>query len=224
MKNKPLIIAISILGLALLFESVYIIDTKLKYKHKRRYSRHPETLMPMSFPPPPKSVANTQKAFMPSGIERRVMFDQRDPLKEIQMMQRNMDSMFINIAQDMSKTGQELSKKIPMFDVNMDVIELPDRLVVRADLPGMEKKDINIEASGNLLTISGERRSDEDTTTGQGYRHSERSFGTFTKTIALPQEIKREDVRAEYKDGVLVVSIPKSKTVKKDAKNKVEIM
>src|SRR5690606_42015986 len=81
-------------------------------------------------------------------------------------------------------------------------------LVLKADLPGLDRDDIQIEVSDNVLTISGERR-DESEEKREGYHRVERSFGRFQRSVELPEGIAAEDVRAKFDRGVLEVRIPK---------------
>ena len=96
-----------------------------------------------------------------------------------------------------------------------------DKLVLRADLPGMRKEDVNVEIEDGILTISGERSS-EDVDDRDGYYHSERSYGQFQRSLALPEGITSENCDATFKDGVLEVTLPVPKQAEKSAK-KVQI-
>jgi HSP20 family protein len=89
----------------------------------------------------------------------------------------------------------------------MDVSEREGKLVVHADLPGIDKNDIKVEVQDGALTIRGERRREHEEERG-GYRRSERTHGSFCRTIELPPGVKPEQVKAQFRDGVLEVSIP----------------
>lgn len=82
-----------------------------------------------------------------------------------------------------------------------------DKLVIRADLPGLNKDDIKIEVEENLLTISGERSEEHEETQDDFYR-SERSYGQFYRSIPLPEGVKGDEAEASFKDGVLEVTLP----------------
>ena len=90
----------------------------------------------------------------------------------------------------------------------MDVAEDEEYFVVRADLPGLEEPDVNVELEDNVLTISGERKSDTEERT-DGYRRIERAYGTFSRSLTLPEGIDPEAIRASFNKGVLEVRIPK---------------
>ncbi len=100
---------------------------------------------------------------------------------------------------------EESVELLPAFDIS----ETDDNVVVRADLPGVEVKDLDIGITGNLLTIRGERK-EEHTEEGEYFFSTERKFGSFNRSITLPADVKEEGIEATFKDGVLTVSIPKA--------------
>jgi HSP20 family protein len=89
-----------------------------------------------------------------------------------------------------------------------DLIESETHYIVRADLPGLSEDDINVELDGNLLSISGERSSEDEQRTG-GYLRVERSSGSFRRSVRLPQGIDGNAIEASFDRGVLEVSVPK---------------
>ncbi len=90
----------------------------------------------------------------------------------------------------------------------MDLVETDDHFILRADLPGLDERDVNIEVEDNVLTISGERK-EEHQDDQQGFYRVERSFGQFSRTLTLPKGIDPESISAHFQDGVLEVRIPK---------------
>jgi len=90
----------------------------------------------------------------------------------------------------------------------VDIIEEEGMFRVKAELPGIEKKDIHVDVKDNVLTLKGER-SQEKTDEGEQYYRRERSFGSFTRAFALPENVDPEAIKADYKDGVLSIAIPK---------------
>ncbi|HOG23149.1 MAG: Spore protein SP21 [Candidatus Omnitrophica bacterium ADurb.Bin292] len=104
-------------------------------------------------------------------------------------------------------------ENISSFAPSLDLREKDDRFVVRADVPGIDKKDIDISVIGNTLMIKGERKS-EERQDEKGYYYTERVFGTFHRSVELPVEVDSEKVTASYKDGVLEVTVPKSERAK----------
>ena len=100
-----------------------------------------------------------------------------------------------------------------MWAPAVDVREDEHNFYVTADLPGMKKEEIEIELENNLLTVKGERRFErkED---GESFHFVERSYGSFYRSFTLPKNVKGDAISAEYKDGVLNVTIPKADEVK----------
>jgi HSP20 family protein len=90
----------------------------------------------------------------------------------------------------------------------MDLVEGEDRYVLKADLPGLTEDDVKIEFEDGTLTVSGERKSEHETKK-DGYVRAERVFGSFSRSLTLPQGIDPEAVTASFDRGVLEVSIPK---------------
>ena len=96
---------------------------------------------------------------------------------------------------------------------SVDVSETDDTFEVRAELPGVSKDDLHVSVKDNLLTLSGEKRQDNAADT-QNYRRVERRYGSFQRRFTLPAEVNTEDIKAEYTDGVLTLSIPKPEAAK----------
>lgn len=91
----------------------------------------------------------------------------------------------------------------------VDMIDKKDEIVLRADLPGLEQKDIQVNVENGMLTIRGNRQ-DERETKEEDYYCCERWSGSFTRTIALPTGIDPDKIRATFKNGVLEVHVPKA--------------
>jgi HSP20 family protein len=90
----------------------------------------------------------------------------------------------------------------------MDLVETADHFVLRADLPGMSEEDVTIEVEDRALTVSGERKA-EHTESKDGYHRIERAFGSFSRSLTLPEGVNPESVSANFDRGVLEVQIPK---------------
>lgn len=90
----------------------------------------------------------------------------------------------------------------------IDVFDTKDAVVLKAELAGMDPDDIQIEVEDNVLTVKGERRFEEAVDEERYYR-VERRFGSFQRSLALPQGVRGEDISASYEDGILTISVPK---------------
>lgn len=94
-----------------------------------------------------------------------------------------------------------------------DVLESKDAYLIRAELPGMKKEDINVEVKDGALSISGERKA-EQPAEGVEYRHVERLAAKFRRSFSLPETVKHDGIEAAYKDGVLEIRVPKAEEAK----------
>ena len=92
---------------------------------------------------------------------------------------------------------------------SIEVRESERELTVKAELPGIDPDDLDISVSGDVLTISGQKR-EENEERREGYYHSERRFGSFRRNIPLPVAVNQDDISAEYERGVLRINLPKS--------------
>ncbi len=90
----------------------------------------------------------------------------------------------------------------------MDLVETEDALILKADLPGLERDDVSIEVKDNVLTVSGQRDSEHSEKT-DGYYRVERASGSFSRSLALPDGVDADLVKASFDKGVLEVTIPK---------------
>ena len=92
----------------------------------------------------------------------------------------------------------------------VDMIDEDDRIVVRADLPGLDEKDIEVTVHDGMLTVRGERKAEKEEKK-EGYYYNERSYGMFSRTLPLPAAVEADKVKATFKKGVLEVHLPKAK-------------
>jgi HSP20 family protein len=102
-----------------------------------------------------------------------------------------------------------LGETFEMTAPRVDLIDREDELLVRAEVPGVEKKDLEVDLSGQMLTIRGERRREEKKGEGEYFR-SEIARGSFSRTLRLPEEVDFEKARAEFADGMLEIHLPKT--------------
>ena len=101
------------------------------------------------------------------------------------------------------------------WNPSVDIFENDNEVVVKAELPGMNAKDIEVRLENNVLMLKGERRFEKETKE-ENYHRVEREYGTFSRAFALPAVVNGDKVTAEYKDGILKIVVPK----KEDAKPK----
>ncbi len=105
---------------------------------------------------------------------------------------------------------------------SVDIFETENDLVLKADLPGIEQKDVDIQIENGTLSLRGERKFQNEKKDG-GFHRVERGYGSFARYFALPDSVDPEKVKAEYKNGVLTVTLPK-KEVAKPRQIKVDIV
>ena len=95
----------------------------------------------------------------------------------------------------------------------VDILEKDGNLILRAELPGMSERDIDLKLDGNVLTLKGERKREEEQEK-HNYHRTERFHGTFSRSFTLPDSVDRDQIKADYKSGVLTVTIPQKPEVK----------
>ena len=91
---------------------------------------------------------------------------------------------------------------------SVDVYETENELVIKADLPAVDEKDLDVRVENNMLSIRGERKF-EQTVKEESYLRMERSYGTFSRSFSLPNTVDTQAIKAQYTDGVLTVTLPK---------------
>src|SRR5205085_11602582 len=129
------------------------------------------------------------------------------PFRMLEQFATEVDSLFddFGIGRGWSRTPLRAGTQAWAPDVEMH--QQNNELIVRADLPGMKKEDVSIDVTDSEITISGERRQQEESERGGVYR-SERSYGSFCRTIPLPEGTMTDQAKATFKDGVLEIKMP----------------
>jgi len=97
---------------------------------------------------------------------------------------------------------------------SLDVSETKNNIVVKAEAPGIDPKDIDISLTGDVLTIKGEKRQEKEEK-DENYHRVERSYGVFARSVRLPLEVQSDKIEASYKNGILKITLPKSEEAKK---------
>jgi HSP20 family protein len=127
-----------------------------------------------------------------------------EPVREIGTIQNEMNRLFNSFFDTPAVSRGAVRRWIPP----MDLVQSDGEFVLRADLPGLSEADVNIEIEDNVLTISGERKS-EHSERKDGYYRVERSFGSFRRSLTLPEGVDPDSVKATFDRGVLEVRVPK---------------
>lgn len=138
-----------------------------------------------------------------------------DEPSTIDVLRREMDHLFDDLIPLSWRRGNG-EKLVTTWNPQADLIEADDAFHVKVDLPGMTKQDIKVNYQDGRLTISGERKK-ETKEEAEGYIRRERTQGAFFKSLTLPAEVKEGDIKANFKDGVLHVNLPKKEPKKAKA-------
>jgi HSP20 family protein len=123
---------------------------------------------------------------------------------------RMLDSFFSR-SQDLEGDGEETASAV--WAPRMDLTETDDAYRVQMDLPGLKKGDLNVRMDDHRLLVSGER-AEETTSEDEDHVHSERYFGSFYRSVRLPMAVEEENIKANFKNGVLTIDLPKSEKSK----------
>jgi HSP20 family protein len=130
-----------------------------------------------------------------------------EPVAELNTIQTEMNRLFNTFFEQPSQSDRASSTSRRWLPA-MDLIETADQYVLRADLPGLKDGDVNVQFEDNVLTISGERKY-EDQGQPQGYHRLERGFGNFSRSLTLPAGVDPDSIQAHFDHGVLEINIPK---------------
>lgn len=128
-----------------------------------------------------------------------------EPVRELNTIQSEINRLFNSFFDAPVSAGEGVGRRwLPA----MDLVEADDHYVLRADLPGLSHDDVQIEVEDDVLTVSGERKAEHEQR-GEGYHRLERSYGSFSRSLTLPEGVDPEAVQASFDRGVLEVRIPK---------------
>ena len=138
-------------------------------------------------------------------------FRELTPFRDFERTTKEMDRFWDSFLEGtLRKRGEDGTEWFPSLDVS----ETKNELVVKAEVPGMDPKDIDISLSDGVLTMKGEKRQEKEEKEAD-YHLVERSYGGFTRSVQLPKEVKGDKISASYKDGILKITLPKSEEAKK---------
>jgi HSP20 family protein len=133
-----------------------------------------------------------------------------DPFRDLNTLQDRMNRLFNDAGRGW---GNEEPAATTTWSPAVDIYETEGEIVVKAEVPGLDRKDITLNLENNVLTIRGERRFQKETK-DDNYHRIERSYGGFTRSFSIPTTVDEDKIRADYKDGVLTVSLPKKEQAK----------
>jgi len=199
MKNQKLLIAlVIILAIGLIAEGAYLINLKKRIDSFGDIST--KTRSPVFSKIPPLS------KFTPREFNREWYWDDFfsdtwEPFEEMKRMQQKLNKIF----------NENFGKGVGnYFEPDIDIKEDKTYYTITMDLPGMDKDKINVEIKNKMLRISGERETVLEENKGDKFFRQERSYGHFSRAIPLPDNIKENEISADYKNGVLTIKIAKA--------------
>jgi HSP20 family protein len=141
------------------------------------------------------------------------------PFRELERMRREMDRLWESFFEERPRRKIE---ELGEWGPSLDLSETKNDLIVKAEVPGIDPKGIDISLSNDVLTIKGEKKQEKEEKE-ENYHFIERSYGAFSRSIRLPREVQSDKINASYKNGLLKVALPKSEEAKKkEIKIKVE--
>ncbi len=136
-----------------------------------------------------------------------------EPFRDVSRLRREMDRLW----EDFFGPGPRLPRLwTEEWAPPVDVAEAPDKVTVKAEVPGLDPKEIDISLVGDVLTIKGEKKSEREEKK-ENYHLVERSYGSFSRSLRLPAAVDADKIEASYDKGVLTVTCPKKEPVKPKA-------
>ena len=141
------------------------------------------------------------------------------------LAKRREDDPFARLHHEIEKVFEDFPKMAPLrwpgegveVGFKLDVSETEKEMILTAELPGVDEKDIDITLSGDVLTIKGEKKMEKERK-GDNYYVSERTYGAFARTLRLPYAVKEKDIDAKFESGVLTVVLPKPEEARTESK------
>ena len=137
-----------------------------------------------------------------------------DPFRELEDVSDRLNRMFSRPA--LPRTNAKETMFVADWVPSVDVSETEEGYQIKAEIPDVKKEDVKVTLEKGVLTIQGERKQEKEET-GKKYHRVERSYGSFVRSFTLPDLVDEEKVKAEFKDGVLNLQLPKSEKAKPKA-------
>jgi len=134
-----------------------------------------------------------------------------DPFGELSTLQEGMNRLFEDLLPTTRRENKEISTGA--FYPAVDIYEGEKEITLKAELPGVNKKDVHVEVNDGVITLRGERKIEEEKKK-ENYHRLERSYGNFHRSFTLPNTVDPGKVKAHYKDGVLEITLPRKEEVK----------
>src|SRR5215470_8703621 len=128
-----------------------------------------------------------------------------DPYRELSTLQDRVNRIF---GGGLTRRERDEEMSLGAWMPPVDIVEEKDRILMTAELPGFQEKDIQIQMEGGVLTLRGERRTETERE-GKTYHRMERSYGQFVRSFTLPNNVDRENIKASFHNGLLEVELPK---------------
>ncbi len=135
-----------------------------------------------------------------------------DPFEELREVQRSLDRLFDELV-GRRPPRRAQAREVAVWEPAVEVYETDQEVVVRAELPGVDPKDVNVTVQDNTLTIEAEAREEQEER-GRNYLRRELRYGRFVRGLTLPVEVRSDAAKASYRNGVLEVRVPKSERAK----------
>jgi len=133
-----------------------------------------------------------------------------EPFRDLVSAQRDFDRLF---REAFSPVAGETELSTRSWAPPVDIYETEDAIVLKAELPGVDAKDVEVRVEDNTLYLKGERKFEKEVKE-QNYHRVERSYGSFARSFSLPNSISADQVKAEFKDGLLTLTMPKREEAK----------
>jgi HSP20 family protein len=135
-----------------------------------------------------------------------------DPFRDLMTLQERMNRIFDESYRGARTTGDDWALG-GSWAPAVDIYEHEGNIVLKAELPGIDSNDVDIRLENNVLTLRGERKVDHEVKQ-ENYHRVERAYGSFSRSFTLPSIVDQEKIKAEYKDGVLELTLPKREEAK----------
>jgi HSP20 family protein len=164
-----------------------------------------------------KRKTNGESATLPAALQKRNVEEVANrlaatPITVMRKFSEELDHLFEDFGGRGWLTPMLDKAQLPEgpWSPQVEIFERDNELILRADLPGLTKDDVNVEIANDGITIDGERRHEHEEK-GKGYFRSERSYGKFYRRIPMPEGVKVEDANASFSKGVLEITLPMAK-------------